>query len=136
MIVQSFDHTTIVPDGAQWYQLAVIPLGGIAKSMLLEVINSGANALAHFKVSRTALQSGHANNLQVDILADTDLNTASVEMIDCVTGNNPANLYQLAAAGHGQVKFDKLEGVQEIGLWAKTGGSATTIRIAGLFVAG
>lgn len=76
--------------------------------------NIGNAALTNFKIMRSV-----APGLpEIDFLVDTDLNTATAEMRNCV----PSNLYLLGAGANGQIVLNN-EGVYSYSFWAKSSGT-------------
>jgi hypothetical protein len=123
---------TTINDASNWIQVggAPIVLGGGKLAALLTLICGAGGALAHFKLTRADTIGG----THVDWLVDADLNTATDEMLDCtVPGVSPPNIYQLAAGSKGQIKLEKLQGVAEIGVWAKKATTDTTLEVTGSF---
>jgi hypothetical protein len=108
-----------------------IILGGGKKSALLELVIGAGGAIAHLKFTRAATVGGTHRIW----LEDTDFNTATDELIDCVVaGASPPNAYQLAANGVAQFKLDELDGIAEIQVWVKAASTATTAQMTGLVV--
>lgn len=105
-----------------WTLIGIILLGGNKNAMLLQLTKTGsASALTNLKLTRTAISAG----AHIDWLVDTDLNVVSDEMLDAIISpaGSPPNLYLMAVGSVGQIKLDRLQGVQEIGIYAKGNGS-------------
>lgn len=97
----------------------------------MTLIVGAGGALGHLKLTRADAIGG----LHVDWLVDTDFNTATDEMIDCVVpGSSPPNIYTLAANGVGQIKLNDCRSVCEIGIWAKAASANTTLQVTGNFM--
>ncbi len=120
---------TTINTTSAWVQVggAPITMGGGKTGALLTIITGSAGAIAHLKLTRTESIGG----THVDWLVDTDFNTATDEMIDCITGSTPPNIYQLALSSRGQVKLAELRGVGEIGIWAKKATADVTLQVLG-----
>lgn len=113
-----------------WILVGIYLLGGAKAGGLVKLVNGSGGALAHLKFTRSETIGG----AHVDFLVDTDFNTATVEMIDCVVpGSSPPNLYQLALSTSGHVKLDKLNGVAELGIYAKKASADTTLQAIASF---
>ena len=103
----------VATGGGTWTLIGKILLGGVRKGALLQFTATIA-ALTHLKLTRAAV----ANGTHVDWIVDTAFGTATTELLSATSG-----LSTLSGAT-GIVKLDKLEGVQEIGVYAQSGGSA------------
>jgi len=116
---------------SDWANIATIKLAGGKSDALMTLIVGSGGALGHFKLTRAASAGG----LHVDWLVDTDFNTATDEMIDCVVpGQSPPNISTLAASGAGQIRLANLRSVVEVGIWAKAASTATTLQVVGAFM--
>lgn len=122
-----FDVT--LPVTSSWTLLCVLQIGGGKSGALVDLLNTGGAALTHLKLTRSAIPSGHTNGVQIDWITDTGLDTPTAELLDIISPTSPPALYNLAAGAQGQFKLDRLQGVVEIGIWAKSSG--TTVRVAG-----
>lgn len=125
------DTGAVAINSTSWAQVGLVTLGGGKRSALLTLLTGSGGALGHLKLSRADAIGGR----HVDWLVDTDFNTATDELQDCIVpGISPANIYQLAASGVGQIKLAKCRAVGEIGIWAKAASANTTLRVTGNFM--
>ena len=126
---RSFDSGPVaVADTVNWVSIATLQLGGRRRSMLIDITVGSGGGLNGFKITRAATPGGPHR----DYFTGTDFNTATAEMLDCITsaGGTP-NIHTLLAGESAQVHIDQLESVQEIGVWAKAASTATTVQAIG-----
>ncbi len=122
--------TITVNDASNWIQIGIVILGGTKEQGLLTLNVGSGGALGHFRLTRADNVGGN----HVDWIVDTDFNTATDEMIDCVVpGNSPPNISTLAASKNGHIKLDRCLAIGEIGIWAKKATTDTTLQVTGCF---
>jgi hypothetical protein len=115
-----------IPGTGTWTSLGTISLGGGKRGVALLLSNLGANAFTGVKITRAVTAGG----THKDWLVNTDFNTATEELLDVVTGSSPPNIHTLASGATGEIKFDKMEGTQELAVWVMAA-SATSASVVG-----
>lgn len=123
---------TLVNSNAAFICVAVIRIGGDRQGLHMMFINgtgTGA-ALTHLKLTRSSVDGGHAlGTPQIkDWKVDAGLNPAAG--VDNEITSSSSGLSTLGANLMGDLKLDRLQGIQEIGVWAECA-SSTNLRVVG-----
>jgi hypothetical protein len=121
----TFDSDSVlITPAATWTQVGVVRVGHRTGYIGLVITTAVANVTA-IKITRSLLTDGHDDGLESDLAVDTDLNTATTEIVNCL----PTVALPLSAGSQIDLKI-LADGTREIGVYAKSGGTAT-VRMRG-----
>lgn len=117
-----FDSLAKTVPASVYTLVALLQLGGSRQTASFDLLVATA-ALTGLQFSRTSIVGG----THTPTATDASCNTTSNDVLSA----NPTNLYQLAAGAVGHVRLGGLQGVQELGIWAKSGSGTATLRVVG-----
>lgn len=113
-----------------YVSLGIFQLGGGKRGGIL-ALTIGTNAITGLQLTRSATPSNVLGTTPIHVVAfsGSGFDTPAGILLDTVPSSAIATL---SASGVGQIKLDKLEGIQEIELWAKAS-TATTVSVDASF---